>query len=324
MANRKRNLILGSRGSRLALWQANYVKKLLEAEYGDIGVTIKVIKTTGDKIKTTPLSEIGGKALFLKEIEEQILENKVQIGVHSMKDVPVELPRGLGISTILKRDDPRDVFISKKYSSLFHLPKKARIGTSSLRRQAQLKSFRPDFEIVPIRGNIETRLRKVGKVGKVGKLATEGLSGIILAAAGLTRLGMSSKITEYLPTTLMLPAVGQGAIGLEILEGNAELRHLLDPLNDVETAHCVHAERSFLKNLEGDCQAPIAGFAEVNGQNLKITGMVASPEGRELIRDRLEGNIRDALPLGVQLAKSLLGQGAREILRSTRERYSKI
>lgn len=315
MAGNKKNLILGSRGSRLALWQANYVKKLLEAEYGDIIVTIKVIKTTGDKIKTTPLFEVGGKALFLKEIEEEILEDKVQIGVHSMKDVPVELPRGLAINTILKRDDPRDVFVSKKYSSLFHLPKKARIGTSSLRRQAQLRSFRPDFEIVPMRGNIETRVRK---------LATGDLSGIILAAAGLTRLGMSHKITEYLPTTLMLPAVGQGAIGLEILEENSELRHLLDPLNDVETVHCVQAERSFLKSLEGDCQSPVAGFAEINGQNLKITGMVASPEGRELIRDRLEGNIRDAVQLGAQLAKSLFGQGAREILRSTREKYPKI
>ncbi len=307
----KRRLIIGTRGSRLALWQANLAKKQLEEEYGDLKVSIKVIKTTGDKYRKTPLAEIGGKALFIKEIEEQVLKKKIHIGVHSMKDVPVDLPKGLIIGAILKREDPRDVFVSKKYDSLLHLPKKAKVGTGSLRRQAQLKSFRPDLEVVPIRGNIETRLKK---------LSSGDLDAIVLASAGLTRLGLTSKITEYLPTTLMLPAVGQGAIGLEVREDSHDVRRLIDFMNDIETANCVIAERAFLKGMEGDCQAPIAGFAEIDGQNLKVTGMVATVDGRELLRDRLEGNIREAASIGTQLAKALFGQGAREILRSSREK----
>jgi len=306
----KRKFILGSRGSRLALWQANHVKKLLEDEYHDLSVTIKVIKTTGDKETSKPLAEIGGKALFLKEIEEQLVAGKVQAGVHSLKDVPGVMPKGLVLSAILKRDDPRDVFISKKYQSLLQLPKKAKVGTSSLRRRAQLKNFRPDFEIVPLRGNVETRLRKLHS----GKM-----DAIVLAAAGMARLGMSSKITEYLPTTLMLPAVGQGAIAIEIREEDDVARRLLDPLNDQETMIAIQAERSFMKTLDGDCRAPIAAYAEVHGQNLKITGMIASPDGRELIRDRMEGNIRDSVSLGENLAKQLMGHGGREILRSCKK-----
>jgi hydroxymethylbilane synthase len=306
----KRKIILGSRGSRLALWQANHVKKLLEDEYRDLSVAIKVIKTTGDKLTSTPLAEIGGKALFLKEIEEQIVAGKVHAGVHSLKDVPGILPPGLILSAVLKREDPRDVFISKKYDSLLHLPKKAKVGTSSLRRKAQLKNFRPDFEIVPVRGNVETRLRK---------LIPGKLDAIVLASAGMSRLGMVTKITEYLPTTLMLPAVGQGAVALEIRESDEAMRRLLDPLNDQETMIAVQCERAFLKALEGDCRAPIAAYAEVHGQNLKITGMIASPDGRELIRDRMEGNIREAVPLGDGLAKQLLGHGGREILRACKK-----
>ncbi|HSA58506.1 MAG TPA: hydroxymethylbilane synthase [bacterium] len=303
----KRKIILGSRGSRLALWQANHVKKLLEDEYRDLSVTIKVIKTTGDKVTSTPLTEIGGKALFLKEIEDQLLARKVHVGVHSLKDVPAVLPPGLMLTAVLKREDPRDVFLSKKYGSLLQLPKKAKVGTSSLRRKAQLKNFRPDFEIVPLRGNIETRLKKM-QAGQLGA--------IVLAAAGMTRLGMVAKITEYLPTTLMLPAVGQGVIALEIREDDEAVRRLLDPLNDQETMIAIQAERSFMKGVEGDCHAPIAAFAEVHGQNLKITGMIASPDGRELIRDRMEGNIRESVALGDGLAKQLLGHGGREILRA--------
>jgi hydroxymethylbilane synthase len=213
----------------------------------------------------------------------------------------------LTLAAVLKREDPRDVFVSKKYDSLLHLPKKAKVGTSSLRRKAQLKNFRPDFEIVPVRGNVETRLRKL-QPGKV--------DAIVLAAAGMARLGMASKITEYLPTTLMLPAVGQGVIALEIREDDDAIRRLLDPLNDQETMIAIQCERSFLKALEGDCRAPIAAFAEVHGQNLKITGMIASPDGRELIRDRMEGNIRESIALGENLAKQLLGHGGREILRA--------
>lgn len=306
----KRKFILGSRGSPLALWQANHVKKLLEEEYRDLSVQIKVIKTTGDKITSTPLADIGGKALFLKEIEEQILAGKVQAGVHSLKDVPGVMPPGLILTAVLKREDPRDVFISKKYQSLLQLPKKAKVGTGSLRRKAQLKNFRPDFEIIPLRGNVETRLRKL----QPGKM-----DAIVLASAGMIRLGMAAKISEYLPTTLMLPSVGQGAIAIEIREEDDASRRLLDPLNDQETMIAVQAERAFMKALDGDCRAPIAAYAEVHGQNLKITGMIASPDGRELIRDRMEGNIREAVSLGDSLAKQLLGHGGREILRACKK-----
>lgn len=302
----KRGLILGSRGSPLALWQANHVKKLLENNNKGLKVSIKVIKTTGDKVQKKPLQEIGGKALFLKEIEDALLAKKVDVGVHSMKDVPTQLPPGLIMASILKREDPRDVFISRKFDSLLHLPKKAKVGTGSLRRQAQLKNFRPDFQVSPIRGNVDTRLKKLG----------QGLDAIVLAAAGMIRLGFAAKITEYLPTTLMLPAVSQGAIGLEIREGDDDTRRLVDGMNHIETAICIQAERSFLRTLQGDCQAPIAAFAEVNGQMMKLTGMVASPDGRELVRDRIEGNIREAIALGESLAKNLLGHGAREILRA--------
>lgn len=308
----KRRIILGSRGSRLALWQANFVKKLLEEEYGDLSVTIKAVKTTGDKIKGVPLAQIGGKSLFIKEIEEQLLTGKIDIGVHSMKDVPTELPRGLMIGSILKREDPRDVFVSKKYDSLLHLSKRARVGTSSLRRQAQLKNFRPDLEVVNLRGNVETRLRKLG---------SGDYDAVILAASGLTRLGMVGKITEYLPTTLMLPAAGQGAIGLEVREEAGETRRMIEVLNDIETVHRLQAERTFLKRMEGDCRAPIAAYAEIDGQTLRVTGVVVSVDGRELVRDRMEGNIRDAVSLGEQLAKALFAQGAREILRSCREQF---
>lgn len=305
----KRKLVLGSRGSQLALWQANFVKKSLEDYHKNLQVTIKVIKTTGDKIASKPLWEIGGKALFLKEIEEALQKGTIDVGVHSMKDVPAVLPPGLEIGAILKRGDPRDVFISHKYESLLNLPKKARIGTGSLRRKSQIKNFRPDFEVVPLRGNVETRM---------AKLKTAKLDAIVLAAAGVIRLGMEKKITEYLPTSLILPAVGQGAIGIEFRSADEKVRALIDPLNDVETAIAVNCERSWMKTLSGDCQSPVAAFAEVTGQNLKITAMVASPEGRDLVRDRAEGNIREAAPLGERLARQLLTHGAREILRSCR------
>ena len=306
-SDRTNSLVLGTRGSRLALCQANHVKGLLERSNPGLKVSLKVIQTSGDKLRKGPLSEAGGKYLFVKEIEEELLKGGVDIGVHSVKDMPSILPTGLVIGAILKREDPRDVFLSKKFDSLLHLPKKSRVGTGSIRRQAQLRNFRPDLEVVPLRGNVETRLRK---------LATGQMAAVILAAAGLIRLGLQGRITEYLPTTLMLPAVGQGGIGLEIREDRAELPRWLDPLNDVETVTCITAERAFLKALEGDCGSPIAGYAEIVGINLKLTGMVATPDGRELIRDRVEGNIREAQVLGERLAKSLFAQGARELLRS--------
>ncbi|MBI4196944.1 MAG: hydroxymethylbilane synthase [Deltaproteobacteria bacterium] len=304
----KKNIVIGSRGSQLALWQATHVKNIIEKHDVSLKITIKVIKTTGDRIQNKPLFEFGGKSLFLKELEEALRTKEIDLAVHSMKDVPADLHSDFQIAAILKREDPRDSFVSKKYDSLLHLPKKAKVGTSSLRRQAQIKNFRPDFEVIPLRGNLETRLRKLG---------TQNLSAIILAAAGLTRLGMTKRITEYLPTTLMLPGVGQGAIGVETRAGDAEIMRLVDFLNDPETVTCLTAERSFLKALGGDCRAPIAGYAEINGMTLKLTGMVATPDGRDLIRDRVEGNFREAVSLGEALAKSLFSQGGREILRSS-------
>ena len=310
-AGAKKSLILGTRGSPLALWQANHVKSLLEEAHKNLKVSLKIIKTTGDQVQKKSLAEIGGKGLFLKEIEDAILSKKVDAGVHSMKDVPVMMPPGLMIAAILKREDPRDVFVSKKYDSLLHLPKKAKIGTSSLRRTAQLKNFRPDFEIVPVRGNVDSRIRKLGAGGP---------DAILLAAAGMIRLGLAERITEYLPTTLILPAVGQGAVGIEIRENDMETKRCFDFLHDIETGLCVQSERAFLRTLEGDCQAPIAAFAELHGQMMKLTGMVASPDGRELIRDRIEGNIRESVTMGEQLAKDLLSHGGREILRSCKQK----
>ena len=288
------------------MWQANFVKRLIEEEYGDLTVKIVIIKTTGDKVTKTPLADIGGKALFLKEIEEALLAKKIDLGVHSMKDVPCDLPRGLVIGAILQREDPRDVFISKKYRSLFSLPKRAQIGTSSLRRKAQLKNFRPDLEIVPLRGNLETRLKK---------LHSAHLSAIVLASAGMTRLGLVSKISEYLPTSLMLPAVGQGAIGVEIRSGDSRVKKLIRILNHPSTEIAVTAERSFLRVLEGGCHTPIGGYAEVMDSTLRLTGMVASLDGRQLLRDQAEGNIRDAARIGEELGKRLLSQGARSLLK---------
>lgn len=278
----------------------------MEEEYGDITVKIVIIKTTGDKVTKIPLADIGGKALFLKEIEEALLAKRIDLGVHSMKDVPCDLPRGLTIGAVLQREDPRDVFISKKYRSLFSLPKKAQIGTSSLRRRAQLKNFRPDLEIVPLRGNLETRLKK---------LHTEQLSAIVLASAGMTRLGLVRKISEYLPVSLMLPAVGQGAIGVEVRSGDSRVKKLIGFLNHPETETAVTAERAFLQVLEGGCHTPIGAYAEVADSTVRLTGMVASIDGRQLLRDRAEGNIRDAALIGKELGKNLLSQGARTLLK---------
>ncbi|MBI2980917.1 MAG: hydroxymethylbilane synthase [Deltaproteobacteria bacterium] len=306
----KKNLILGTRGSKLALWQANFVKGLLEKEYEGLRVVLKTIVTTGDKIKERPLPEIGGKQLFLKEIEEALLAGRVDLGVHSMKDVPAVMLERLTIGAILKRGDPRDVFVSQKFGSLLQLPKKTRIGTSSLRRSAQLKNFRPDLEVVSLRGNVDTRLRKMAKGDPPA---------IVLAAAGLIRLGHQQKISEYLPTSLLLPAVGQGAIGLEMRVGDTEVAKTIEFLNDSETVYCLTAERSYLREIGGDCHAPVGAFAEIHGMTLKLTGMVATPDGRDLIRDRVEGNFREAEDLGKQLAKSLFSQGARELLRTAAE-----
>ncbi len=305
----RRKIIIGTRGSPLALWQANFVRDLLLEEYNDLEIELKIIKTTGDKIDQTPLAEIGGKALFLKEIEEQLAAGKVHLAVHSMKDVPTVLPKGLKIAAVLRREDPRDVFVSHKYASLAALPKKAMVGTSSLRRKAQLKHWRGDLEIVPIRGNVDTRLKK---------LKTEDLAGVILAAAGMTRLGLTSRITEYLTTHMMLPAVAQGAIGIEIREKDAETANMVKCLNHRETEICTTAERSFLKAIEGDCQSPVAAYAVFEGEMLAVRGMVSTLDGYEMITDSVIGSIDTPGLLGEQLARKILSQGGDTLLERCR------
>jgi hydroxymethylbilane synthase len=298
-------LRIGTRGSQLALYQANWVKENLVQTYPHLKVTLIKIKTTGDKIQDAPLAKIGGKGLFVKEIEEALLQKRIDLAVHSIKDVPTELPKGLHLSAITKREDPRDVFISKDGTLLKNLPQGAKIGTSSLRRQAQLLHFRDDFEMVPLRGNLDTRLKK---------LKTMNLDGIILAYAGVKRLGLEERITEIIPTEISLPAIGQGALGIESRIGDEEVEKKIRILNDPSSAVVISAERAFLKKLEGGCQVPIAAFGQIVGSTLQIDGMVGTIDGKKLIRHHIEGSIEEAESLGIELARVLQNKGAGEIL----------
>lgn len=300
-----RELRIGTRGSQLALFQANWVKERLEEAYSDLRVSLIKIKTTGDKIQDAPLAKIGGKGLFVKEIEEALLAHRIDLAVHSIKDVPTEFPEGLHLSAITKREDPRDAFISREGKRLKDLPQGAKIGTSSLRRQAQLLHFRPDFQLIPLRGNLDTRIRK---------LKTLNLDGIVLAFAGLRRLGLDEKITEILPADLSLPAIGQGALGIETRVGNEAIEEIVGFLNDPDSSLAVKAERTFLRRLEGGCQVPIAAFAQVVDSALKIDGLVGTIDGKRMIRHHLEGPLEQAEALGVELAEILLKKGAKEIL----------
>jgi hydroxymethylbilane synthase len=298
-------LRIGTRGSQLALHQALWVKTELTRTHPDLNVTLIKIKTTGDKIQDVPLAKIGGKGLFVKEIEEALLQRKIDLAVHSIKDVPTEFPRGLHLSAITKREDPRDVFISREGRPLKDLPQKAKIGTSSLRRQAQLLHFRRDLELVPLRGNLDTRLKK---------LETTSLDGIVLALAGVKRLGLEARITEILLTEISLPAIGQGALGIETRLGDKAVEEQIQFLNDKKSWIAVSAERAFLKKLEGGCQVPIAALATIVGDILQIDGLVGTVDGKKLIRDHMEGPLEKAESLGIQLAEGLLKAGAREIL----------
>jgi hydroxymethylbilane synthase len=266
-------LRIGTRGSPLALAQANGVRNRLLAAHGlaPSEVTIRVIKTTGDTVQDRPLSEIGGKGLFTKEIEEALLANEIDLAVHSMKDVPTVLPEGLGISTILQREDARDAFISLKYQSISDLPSGAVIGTSSLRRQAQIRRVRPDVRVIDFRGNVETRLKKIA----------DGVAdATFLAMAGLNRLGLSSHATAAIATGVMLPAIAQGAVGIEIRLADTATASALLPLNHAATAICVTTERAFLAKLEGSCRTPIAGLAELNGDQISFRGSILSVDGQ--------------------------------------------
>jgi hydroxymethylbilane synthase len=295
---------MGSRGSKLALWQAEFVQFEVERFTGG-KVEIVKIKTTGDMILDVPLARVGGKGLFVKEIEEALLSGRIDLAVHSMKDVPTDLPPALEIVAITKREDPRDAFISDKVKRFEDLPKGARVGTSSLRRQTQLLGIRPDLVVLDNRGNLDTRIRKMEE----GKF-----DAIILAAAGLRRLGWERRITQVLPEEVSLPAIGQGALGIEIRREDAETRNAVSFLNDRDTSLAVRAERGFLKRLEGGCQVPIAAYGRTNGDAIEIDGLVGRPDGSEIVRGSARGAVADPEALGVKLAEQLLARGAKEIL----------
>jgi hydroxymethylbilane synthase len=302
----RKEIRIGTRGSALALWQAEWVKSELEKKYPGMTVSLTKIKTTGDKILDVPLAKVGGKGLFVKEIEEAMLRSEIDIAVHSMKDVPTFFPDGLHLGAITKREDPRDAFISRNKVKFKDLPRGANIGTSSLRRQAQLMNIRPDFVIHQLRGNVDTRIRKL----------REGqFDAIILAAAGVKRLGLAENVTEYLDAELSLPAIGQGALGIECRVDDRELNDLIAFFNHQESRVCVTGERALLRRLEGGCQVPIACYGQIRNNNLSLVGLVGSVDGKTLIKDAIEGPQSEAERLGVTLAEKLLKQGADVILR---------
>ncbi|MBL7172363.1 MAG: hydroxymethylbilane synthase [Desulfobacteraceae bacterium] len=298
-------LKIGTRGSKLALKQSEWVKGKIEARYPHVRVELVRIKTTGDKILDSPLSRIGGKGLFVKEIEDALLENRVDLAVHSMKDVPAELPDRLILSTFPEREDPADALISVTGQTLDQLPPGAKVGTSSLRRGAQLLHIRPDLRLVPLRGNVDTRLRK---------LESGDLHAVILATAGLRRLGLSARITQIIPFDQVLPAIGQGALGLEVRRNDAQTINLLDFLNHEPTKIAVSAERAFLKELEGGCQVPIAGLARLDGNELHFEGMVAELDGTKIFKEATIGVGEQAEEIGIASARRLLASGADRIL----------
>ena len=298
---------IGTRGSPLALAQAAEVRARLEAAHGPgrHSFDVRVIKTTGDRIQDRPLAEAGGKGLFTKELEEALLGGDIDLAVHSMKDMPTLLPAGLAIACLLPREDVRDAFISRKSASLMDLPPGAVMATSSLRRQAQVLHLRPDLKVVPMRGNVETRLRKL----------EEGIAdATLLACAGLHRLGLADRITSAIPTDQMLPAVAQGAIGVEIRSEDEATAGLLSPLNDEVTALAVTAERAFLAKLEGSCRTPIAGLAELSGGHLVFRGMILTPDGREAHATRREGRPEEALRMAEDAAAELLAKAGPDFL----------
>ncbi len=296
---------IATRKSALALWQAEYVKARLEFFHPGLVVELVPMSTQGDKILDTPLAKIGGKGLFVKELETAMLEDRADIAVHSMKDVPVEFPEGLMLSTICEREDPRDAFVSNQYSSLNQLPHGAVVGTSSLRRQCQIKALRPDLQIRDLRGNVNTRL---------AKLDAGEYDAIILAAAGLIRLGFQARIATYLPVSESLPANGQGAVGIECRSDDAAVRALLAPLEHTATRQAVLAERAMNRALQGGCQVPIGAFAEIDGDQLHLRGLVGQLDGQQILQAEVRGAAIDGEALGQQLAQKLLAQGAGAIL----------
>ncbi|MEH6468554.1 MAG: hydroxymethylbilane synthase [Porticoccus sp.] len=300
-------LRIATRKSPLALWQAEYVKAHLQQLHPELIVELVGFTTRGDKILDTPLAKVGGKGLFVKELEVALLEGHADIAVHSMKDVPMEFPEGLGLTVICEREDPTDAFVSNQFERLENLPAGSRVGTSSLRRQTQLRERFPSLEILELRGNVNTRLAKLDK----GEY-----DAIILATAGLVRLGMVDRIRQRIAPEQSLPAGGQGAVGIECRLDDARVRSLLAPLHHLRTAQCVLAERAMNRHLQGGCQVPIACYAIHQNENeIWLRGLVGSPDGKQVIRDDLLGDVSDPESLGVALAKQLLEQGAGEILK---------
>lgn len=298
-------LKIATRQSPLALWQANFVKHQLETLHPGLRVELVPMVTKGDVILDSPLAKIGGKGLFVKELEAALLDGRADIAVHSMKDVPMEFPQGLGLSVICRREDPRDAFVSNKYAALADLPAGAVVGTSSLRRQCQLKQLRPDLQVHSLRGNVGTRL---------SKLDQGEYDAIILASAGLIRLGLAERIRSFIEVEQSLPAVGQGAVGIECRSDDLAVQQLLAPLADQQTTLCVLAERAMNRRLQGGCQVPIGGYAIIENEQLWLRALVGELDGSQIIRAEGQGDLTAAEQLGTQIAESLLAQGAGQIL----------
>ncbi len=301
----KKDVRIGTRGSQLALWQANYIKGRIEQAFPETAVEIITIKTTGDRITDRPLAMVGGKGLFVKEIETALLENRIDLAVHSMKDMPGDLPQGLTIGAIPERENPFDVLICADGKSFADYPRGAKIGTSSLRRGSQLKHVRPDLEILSIRGNLDTRLKKL----KSGEY-----DAIVLAAAGLRRLGQAKEITEYLTEEIMVPAVGQGALCIETRENDPDMAPIMAKLDHAPTRTCVQGERAFLKQIEGSCHIPVACFGKNMEQGVMLTAVVASEDGQEVIRETIISPADSVIEKGRELAEKLLENGGKRIL----------
>ncbi len=301
----KTSVKIGTRGSKLALWQANWVKSALNKKFPRQSIDLVTIKTRGDKILDVPLAKVGGKGLFVKEIEQALIERRIDIAVHSMKDMPAEIPQGLCIGAIPEREVPQDVWVSRKGVRFSELGRGTVVGTSSVRRAAQLRYARPDILIQPLRGNLDTRLKK---------LHTENLDAIVLAAAGVKRLNLEKQITEYLDTDIMLPAVGQGALCIETRVQDSKIEPLVAALNHESSRAVVLGERAFLKRLQGSCQVPIAGYGQIDGNAFKLTGLVADIDGSRMIKASLSGPADATEAVGILLAEQLLAEGASEIL----------
>lgn len=305
MSTSPSRLVIATRASRLALWQAHHVRDLLLDLYPDCHVDLLEMTTKGDRILDRTLSKVGGKGLFVKELETALLDGRADLAVHSLKDVPVELTTPFSLSTIMKRADPRDAFVSNTYKSLDEMPKGTIVGTSSLRRESQIRERYPDLVVKPLRGNLDTRLKKLN----LGEY-----DAIILAAVGLTRLGLKHRIGSYLSIEDSLPSAGQGALGIEILEARTEMQRWLEPLVCVESTSCAVAERAVSKALGGSCQVPLAAYAQISNGDITVRALVAEPDGTVVLRAQATGPVADAQRLGEQAATELMDKGAREIL----------